>query len=166
MAFRFSFLTRPSLIPPLALAVIGLVGCQSTSEKDWVAFCKNSEWSNHGYYDATNGFSIQMLRVYKERCGDELSEKEAKLYQRGFLKGIKEFCTIENGYKMGRENKSNPRSCPPELARQFNAGFQNGLGDYWKEEGAKRALEEKQEDMETMRSEMERRENSAPRPND
>lgn len=158
MNVRYNFLTRTSLALPLAFALLGLAGCQSTTEKDWVAFCQNNEWANHGYFDATNGFAIQLLNVYKDRCGDDLSQKEAKVYQRGFLKGIKEFCTFENGYKLGRDNKSNPKTCPPELAKQFNEGFKNGLGEYWNEEGAKRALEEKQEDIESREAERARRE--------
>ncbi|WP_027329280.1 DUF2799 domain-containing protein [Marinimicrobium agarilyticum] len=160
MAVRCNFLTRTSLALPLAFGLVGLLGCQNVTEKDWAAFCQNNEWAKHGYFDATNGFSIQLLSVYKNRCGDNLSSKDAKVYQRGFLKGIKEFCTFEKGYELGREGESKPDTCPPELAKQFNAGFQNGLGEYWKEEGLKRALEEKQEAMETQQSEIGRRQST------
>ena len=117
-------------ISVLLLIVTFISSCGSQTRKSWGDFCTNNIWKEQGYYDATHALSYKMMNVYKEKCGEAFDKHEMNLYQFGFFKGVKEFCTYENGFKLGNQNVKNPRSCPFELSEQFNKGFKAGKANY------------------------------------
>ena len=117
----------------LILAGVVVSAC-GTRKTDWAEFCSSTIWKEHGYYDAKKGFSYRLMGVYKERCGNDFSSSEELLYQAGYLKGIKEFCTYENGLTFGSKNEPNPKSCPFELAEAFDKGYRSGKALYIKTE--------------------------------
>ena len=112
-------------------SLIIITNCSSVSKEDkWAEFCANTIWDKHGYYDATHGFSYKMMAIYRERCGNQFSNEDSVKYQTGYIQGAKTFCTYENGFKLGNRNEKNPKSCPIELADNFNKGFASGRAEY------------------------------------
>lgn len=122
--------THLSIKLALLFSIIGLSACETVEQQDWQTFCANDKWAEHGYFDATEGFSIKLAREYKERCGAQFSDKEMSLYQRGYIQGIQKFCTQEKGYELGKKNEPNPETCPAELQDAFVAGYKRGKVEY------------------------------------
>ena len=117
-----------------SLLVVTVVGaCAQVTESQWAEFCANTYWEQHGESDGKKGLSYKLVAVYKERCGEQFSKDEIKQYKKGYIAGIKEFCNYDNGYKLGYRNESNPKSCPFELANNFNKGFREGRSKYFVE---------------------------------
>ena len=110
----------------ISFFALALQGCGKVKQDNWADFCTNTIWEHHGEFDATNGYSFKMIEVYKERCGNQFSQKEITFYQNGYIKGLVEYCTYDNGYKIGFAGKKLPELCPHELSDQFAKGFKIG----------------------------------------
>ena len=107
----------------IAMLSLGVSACNSTSEVVNYDDCINNNWIEIGYKTATSGKSVRHFNTYIEQCEDKLADNAKATYLDGFKKGIKEYCTYENGYKVGSESKHNNNTCPFELRTEFDNGY-------------------------------------------
>ena len=89
--------------------------------------CTNNNWSAIGYETAQKGKSIRTFDEYQKTCGDTLTPSAKDTYIDGYTKGIIEFCTFENGHKIGSSNREMPDICPYEIRAEFIRGYKQGL---------------------------------------
>ena len=140
-----NLMTKSSLA---AFFIVVANGCVQVSESQWAEFCSNTYWEQHGLDDGQNGRSYKLIAVYKDRCGEQFSKNDIKQYKKGYIKGIREFCTYDNGFTFGYGNQSNPKACTFELAKDFNRGFREGRSRFFIEksirENAVRETEEEE----------------------
>jgi len=113
----------------IAMVILGsaLSGCQSTTEAGMQAenLCTGSNWAEVGHKSAMSGLSVREFNKYQESC-QNLPEEGRSAYLEGYTAGIKEYCTYENGFKVGESGVKNPNVCPLESRENYNVGFNNG----------------------------------------
>jgi hypothetical protein len=93
----------------LILSIIFIAGCSSTFSAN---NCLNADWMAIGYADATAGKSIENYDNYAPMCQKVNVTPDQERYQQGYLAGINDFCTQENGYKKGSKGGAYDKSCP------------------------------------------------------
>lgn len=110
--------------------------------------CRDGDWNAKGFQDASHGISQKAFEDHAKTCEKQGYRVDRELYERGYAKGLESFCTYQRGFKYGLEKRPNPQNCPPELAGEFNKGFDMGVQQlqYEKEEDldAKRRRQEEQ----------------------
>jgi len=106
----------------IPLVTFGLTACTSTSDTVNLVQCTNNNWTDVGYKIAKEGKSVRNFSKFEELCGEKLAENAKSLYLNGYSSGIKEYCTYDNGQKLGSKGIPNNNNCPFELREQFDKG--------------------------------------------
>lgn len=116
---------RLSLILPLAAALL-TAGCASMSEEE----CRQANWYQQGMREALDGHSKNRLQEDREACAKVGVVPNVAQYMDGYDKGIRQFCTPENGARWGRAGKYYQNSCPADLDAAFRDRYQAGKAAY------------------------------------
>ncbi len=110
---------------PIASMLILAAGC-ATNEPTKMVACDVENWEELGQQTALSGRSVRTIDAYRSSCED-LDDDTIAIFVDGYLLGLLEFCTYENGYKHGNTNIS-VRSdiCPHEIREQYALGYRDG----------------------------------------
>ncbi len=119
-------------------------GCAGQSKE---LNCGSEDWTQLGYKTATDGDSVRTFEKYKQQCASTISDVEKQLFLDGFTKGIIEYCTFDNGYKIGASNRAMTKTCPPELVGIFTRGYKSGRLELAEKKRRLDRLSEAQEDL-------------------
>ncbi|MFC3033316.1 DUF2799 domain-containing protein [Pseudoalteromonas fenneropenaei] len=116
----------------LALATSALLsGCNVTDElttKTPQVACQNSEnWQDAGFQMASEGRSITGYQQLVEQCGFSFDETAESQFVSGYLAGLVEFCSYDNGEALGAKNVRDPNVCPHAMRAEFAKGYEAGL---------------------------------------
>ncbi|QNM95796.1 DUF2799 domain-containing protein [Chitinimonas koreensis] len=106
-----------------SLALLG--GCAAMSEAE----CRSGDWYGVGERDGREGRSSQ-LGAYAEACQKVAVMPDAGEYSRGRERGLRAYCTPENGYHEGRNGQSYGGVCAPELQAAFLREYERGRERY------------------------------------
>ncbi len=87
--------------------------------------CEFAEWDKIGKEHAQKGKSQKEFRNLFNECNEYGIKADRELYRTGWNVGIKDFCTIKNGYEFGK-NHSYDGICPKELEKSFLKGYELG----------------------------------------
>lgn len=110
-----------------SLSLLALAGCQSN---DYAVSCSSqTDWESVGLETAQNGKNVRSFETYKSSCGEQLPENAKSLYLDGYTVGIKDYCSYENGFKVGEKGLENPNVCPFEIRAEFDKGHKLGMLD-------------------------------------
>lgn len=107
--------------------VVALTGCAGNVKR---ISCTENDWARIGYETAVAGKSVRTFDAYSDQCVESPGDSAKKTYVDGFMKGIIEYCTVENGYELGVENRSHAGACPVELRSEFEKGYRLGKLEY------------------------------------
>lgn len=107
----------------LLLVASSLLACGGNIKE---SNCTGNNWASVGYDTAKKGKSIRSFDEYTKACGANLSAGAKDAYIDGYTKGIIEYCTYDNGYKIGSANATIPDVCPYELRAEFIKGYKQG----------------------------------------
>ncbi|WP_374357448.1 DUF2799 domain-containing protein [Chitinimonas sp.] len=109
----------------ILLMLAGLGGCAAMSEAE----CRAGDWYGVGERDGRDGRRDQ-LGDYAEACQKARIIPNAAEYSRGRERGLRAYCTPENGYRVGRAGESYANVCAPELQGAFLREYQRGHDRY------------------------------------
>ena len=107
-------LQRCARIGLMATALI-LAGCASMTEEE----CLTADWYERGVMDGRHGQPHDYLARHYEACAKVGVVPEDGLYHKGRAIGIRQYCTPENGERLGRQGSSYRNACPAELEGPF-----------------------------------------------
>lgn len=110
----------------LCALTVTLVGCGGNVKQ---VSCVGKDWLQLGYDTAMAGESVRTFDTYRKQCADNLEKNAMTIYIDGYTKGVMEYCTYDNGFILGGQNKSIKNICPPELRELFNRGYNVGLAE-------------------------------------
>lgn len=142
--------TTPSFrifTPRLARLATGLVatallgGCAAMSEQE----CRTADWREQGQRDALEGRPRSHLADIHEACAKAGVRPIDSLYLEGWSRGVRQFCTPDNGARWGRQGRSYANSCPPEMEAAFGDRYRAGRRA-WDAEQTLRRLQSEQRD--------------------
>ena len=122
-------------------AILLLTGCAAMSEKE----CQTADWRDQGMKDALNGHDRSRLADVREACAKAGVAPNEALYFDGWNRGIRLFCTPDNGARWGRQGRIYSGSCPAELGTAFNDRYRDGRRA-WDAEQAVLRLHNEQQD--------------------
>lgn len=116
-----------------------LTGCSTWDREK----CLTTNWYDQGREDAAES-GIENFPAYKRECGKEgigLASKEAS-YRKGFLEGLRSWCTFQNGFNQGLSGKVSTTKCDA-INPAFARGLEEGYREFRVTERRKRDEEER-----------------------
>ncbi|MGQ5522064.1 DUF2799 domain-containing protein [Chitinimonas sp. PSY-7] len=109
----------------LMMAVLALSGCAAMSDAE----CRTGDWYGFGERDGRDG-SGSRLGSYAQACQKVGILPDPAEYSRGHERGLRTYCTPENGYRVGVSGQSYENVCAPELQAGFLREYERGRVRY------------------------------------
>ncbi|MDA8791756.1 DUF2799 domain-containing protein [Bacteriovoracaceae bacterium] len=104
-----------------------LNSCASIDKSD----CTQVNWENMGEEDGRMGATTKAKFLeYQKKCNEFGISADNKGYKNGYARGIKKYCTYENGYDVGSKGKDLPVVCSQLPSREFARGHKAGKLSY------------------------------------
>ena len=104
------------------LCVLMLAACSSMSEKE----CKSADWRKVGYEDGSAGKYTSIFDEYVKDCGKVKVTPDNQAYLLGRDDGLRNYCTPEHGFYLGKSGYSANSVCPYTSATDFMDSFREG----------------------------------------
>lgn len=138
----------PIICAALLSGSLLLAGCASRSLSEHQ--CLAGDWQTVGERDGAQGLPATHVLVHQNACGRHQIVPDSTAYRQGWARGVKRFCTEDNGYQLGLSGRANPNICPDTLARAHQQAYFDGRELYLARAEVRR-LEAEIERMETRR---------------
>lgn len=127
-------LAIPCLAAPcLALAAVLLGACAGTSPAERAELCRMADWHEYGLNDARLGVPAGERDDFFGTCQELGHAPDLDAYRAGRAEGLEAYCTVENGYEVGRRGGRYRDVCPPRAEIAFLQGYEQGRRDYARE---------------------------------
>jgi len=114
-------MTKFKLILGVSLSLLA-GGCATLDKSE----CREADWAIIGLEDGARGRPVSYIGNHRKACAEYGVKPDMALYKRGHADGLKQFCTADNGYSLGRAGRTYNNVCPPDLNGQFLAGYETG----------------------------------------
>ncbi|WP_296642352.1 DUF2799 domain-containing protein [Roseinatronobacter sp.] len=116
-------------------AFLVLTGCASLTQEE----CLTGDWGGIGQRDGAAGrvADTQFARHVKA-CADAGITPDRAAWQRGYARGLQNYCTPLSGLNEGVEGRRYRNVCPAATESAFLRGFQIGLDDHKAREDVRR----------------------------
>ena len=118
----------------LALAVLLLpaallAGCTTMTPAERAAACDATDWASYGYNDGILGVPVSQRASMFADCAELGRPADVAAYEAARARGLRQYCTVENGYEVGYSGRRYRDVCPPDLAQSFVQGYEQGRKD-------------------------------------
>jgi hypothetical protein len=114
---------RNTLFIGAILAVLVLLQGCATLNKDE---CMLADWRLIGYQDGVAGKSAAVVGTYREDCAKHAVVPDLDAYRAGREEGLQQYCTVDNGYRLGNTGRGFAAVCPAALAQGFRDAYDAG----------------------------------------
>jgi hypothetical protein len=114
---------RNSFFTAAMLAILALLQGCATLDKDE---CMLADWRLIGYQDGVAGKSATVVGKYREDCAKHAVVPDLDAYRTGREEGLQEYCTADNGYRLGNAGRGLPAVCPTVLEDGFRDAYGSG----------------------------------------
>ena len=114
-------MTKFKIILGVLLALMA-GGCATLDKSE----CREADWKIIGLEDGARGHPLSYIGNHRKACAEYGIKPDLALYERGHAIGLKQFCTADNGFSLGRAGRAYNNVCPPALSGQFLAGYETG----------------------------------------
>jgi hypothetical protein len=101
---------------------LSLQACTTISKEE----CREGQWQAIGEQDGAFGYAPTRLERHAKTCANFGITPDAFVYQSGWDKGVRRYCTPTNGFTTGRQSASYHGLCPADMAGAFVAGREIG----------------------------------------
>ena len=120
-------LWRCFLLPlSVTASMVLLSSCATLSKEE----CTVGNWQTIGYNDGVAGYYSDRLAAHAKACAKVGTAPDYQAWERGRVLGLKQYCTVDNAYNIGKRGKTINSVCPAEAASQLQRGNQQGLTLY------------------------------------
>ena len=113
---------NPFFIAAMLAMLAVLQGC-ATLDKDE---CMLADWRLIGYQDGVAGKSATVVGKYRKDCAKHAVVPDLDAYRAGREEGLQQYCTTDNGYRLGNAGRALPAMCPTALAGAFRDAYNVG----------------------------------------
>lgn len=100
-----------------------LSACATLSKKE----CLREDWRQIGFRDGRNGYSQDRWDGHVKACQRYGSRFDKKAYFESRERGLKRYCTPENGFRVGKNGESYQDVCPSGVEPLFLKQYKLGL---------------------------------------
>lgn len=101
-----------------------ILGCTHTEKL--AQSCQEIDWYEIGRQNGTKGLELANLKPVRVICKDSDQSLAEALYYNGFDAGVVQYCTPENGFELGRNNREIKNVCPVMLNAAFQKRYYQG----------------------------------------
>jgi hypothetical protein len=106
-------------------AVLFATACAGCATLDESA-CRAGNWRQLGYVDGLKGYAGPRIAEHQKACAEYGIAPDTTAWQLGYVEGQAQYCTVPNGYIVGRDGQTYADVCPPGLDAKFRPAFENG----------------------------------------
>lgn len=117
--------TIPTLVILFGL-IAGLSGCATMNKNE----CRNADWQLVGFEDGSRGYAMERIGQHRKACAKVDVTPDINAYDRGYQKGVRQYCTPDRGYREGVNGASYQGVCPTDLAAAFTRAYRDGKSLY------------------------------------
>ena len=111
----------------MVMVVFMIGGCATLSEQE----CRTVNWAGLGTADGQAGREPnRRLERHHNACAKLGIVPNRELYMVGWNQGIRDYCTPEQAYSMGRRGFPHESHCPGDTTRLFQINYQIGRRVY------------------------------------
>ena len=113
--------------------------------------CESIDWVQKGSKDALEGRTKDEFQDYQMACSENGVKISKRSYYKGFIQGLRKFCTYKSGYQFGLQDRYYRSTCPPKAGKKFLRGYNQGIKEaelQEREEELNRREQELQEESE------------------
>jgi Protein of unknown function (DUF2799) len=114
------------IIAATLLAALGLSGCATMNRSE----CQTVDWRTVGYEDGVSGQSSGRIAQHRKACAKHGVAPDLDAYQSGREQGLREYCTADNGFRLGERGASLPAFCPDDRQMAFESAYRDGFHLY------------------------------------
>lgn len=113
---------RPEHRLTVLAAALALAACATLDESE----CRTADWFQLGARDGVDGAARTRIEDHRKACGEfGLPTDDAAWFQ-GYEAGLQDYCTVDNGYRVGRSGGYYGRVCPASEERAFLDAYDLG----------------------------------------
>lgn len=113
-----------TLLLMVSLIAITAIGCGTMSKED----CTHADWNHVGFIDGRMGKDSNYIDDHRKACGQTVPR--ADVYEKGRLRGVKEYCTPRSAYNEGSHGRPLADLCPNELTAELSKQHDEGRKTY------------------------------------
>lgn len=106
----------------ILIAAFVLSSCASLTQEQ----CEMGDWEQIGQRDARLGHRPDRLDQHVEACKRYKITISDNAYFKGYKQGQLQYCTISNGYEVGRKGYRYRGICPPSKFSGFEPAYEKG----------------------------------------
>ncbi len=120
------FVRHLSLSLPILGSIFLLSSCATLSKQQ----CLIGDWQAIGYNDGVSGYSSERLASHAKACAKASVAPDYLAWERGRKLGLKQYCTTNNAYNIGRRGRKLNNVCPTAAVNDLHLANQRGLAYY------------------------------------
>jgi hypothetical protein len=139
MVHEVSRMSRAILFVSITALLIS--GCASMGKDE----CLHADWQIIGYEDGARGYAGTRIGVHRKACAKHGVAPDMAAYEAGRLKGLQEWCTPRNGYRLGLKGNRYNGVCPQFLESPFIEAMGRGRAVHGYEKQVQKARQELKE---------------------
>lgn len=116
---------RPERRQPLLVAALLVLlgpGCATLNESE----CRSTDWYQLGAHDGADGYGRARLEEHRQACSEYGLGVDERAWREGYQVGLQDYCTADNGYRVGRRGLAYGRVCTIQDERDFLAAYELG----------------------------------------
>jgi hypothetical protein len=113
----------------LLLATLGAAACTTLTAEQRGAACRATDWASYGQNDGILGVATAERVEKFTDCAELGYPVDIAAYQAGRAQGLESYCTVENGYEVGRSGRIYENVCPADSQPGFLQGYEKGRDD-------------------------------------
>ncbi len=103
-------------------ATLALTSCATLNESE----CRTANWRELGARDGSDGYPRSRLDEHRKACSEfGIGPNDANWFE-GYEAGLQNYCTVDNGYKVGRNGGYYARVCPARDEAEFVDAYNLG----------------------------------------
>ena len=106
---------------PVVSALL-VAGCTGLSQSQ----CTTGNWEDIGYKDGANGAPPERVAGHAEDCRAHGTQPDEAQWNKGYRRGIDEYCTPKHAVQIGERGSPYHGVCPAELNQQFETAWRSG----------------------------------------
>jgi len=117
---------RPERLLAVLAGALVLGSCATLNESE----CRSVDWYQLGTRDGTDGSARTRIEEHRKACAEFGLAADDAAWLQGYETGLLDYCTADNGYRVGRRGGYYGRVCPAQEERRFLDAYELGHETY------------------------------------
>lgn len=117
---------RSSLRLLVLAGTLAVSSCATLNESE----CRSVNWQELGHRDGAGGYPRSRLEEHRKACSEFGLAADDAAWRQGYDDGLGDYCTTENGYRVGLRGGYYAQVCPVADEAEFVAAYELGRETY------------------------------------